>query len=107
MSSITQEMNFRLLLVKSFHRVGATKTAIRYKTTRQMINFWVKRFDGDMHSLADHSHQPHSNPKQHTDEELKQIWDMRQRNPERGWWIFGCPSARDMPTNETSLPFTE
>lgn len=90
MSSITQEMNFRLSLVKSFHRVGATKTAIRYKTTRQMVYFWAKRFDGDIHSLADHSHQPHSHPKQHTDEELKHIRDMRRRNPEMGlvdFWL--------------------
>jgi transposase len=90
MSSITQEMNFRHSLVKSFHRVGATKTAIRYKTTRQMVYFWVKRYDGDIHSLADHSHQPHSHPKQHTDEELKHIRDMRRRNPEMGlvdFWL--------------------
>jgi hypothetical protein len=90
MSSITQEMKFRLSLVKSYQRNGATKTAIRYKTTRQLVYFWAKRFDGDIHSLADHSHQPHSHPKQHTDEELKWIRDMRRRSPDMGlvdFWL--------------------
>jgi transposase len=90
MSSITQEMKFRLSLVKSYQRNGATKTAIRYKTTRQPVYFWAKRFDGDIHSLADHSHQPHSHPKQHTDEELKWIRDMRCRSPDMGlvdFWL--------------------
>ena len=35
MNSITQDMRFRLSVVLSYYRVGATKTAIRYKVTRQ------------------------------------------------------------------------
>lgn len=31
MNSITQDMRFRLFVVKSYDRVGATKTAIRIK----------------------------------------------------------------------------
>jgi transposase len=90
MSSITQDMKFRLSLVKSYERCGATLTAIRYKTTRQLVYFWVRRYDGDIHSLADHSHKPHYHPKQHTDEELKWIRDMRRRSPDRGlvdFWL--------------------
>lgn len=90
MSSITQDMKFRLSLVKSYQRCGATKTAIRYKTTRQLIYFWVRRFNGDIHSLSDHSHKPRYHPKQHTDVELKWIRDMRRRSPEMGlvdFWL--------------------
>jgi hypothetical protein len=77
-------------LVKSYQRYGATKTAIRYKTTRQLVYFWTKRFDGDIHSLADHSHKPHAHPKKRTDEELKWIRDMRRRSPDMGlvdFWL--------------------
>ena len=58
MNSISQDMRFRLSIVKSCNRVGATKTAICYKITRQFVYFWVQRFNGDIHSLADHSHRP-------------------------------------------------
>lgn len=37
MSSITQEMKFRALLVKSNQHCEAAKTAIRYKTTLQLV----------------------------------------------------------------------
>lgn len=58
MNSITQDMRFRLSIIKSFYRVGATKTAIRYKTTRQFVYFWFHRYNGDIHSLADRSIDP-------------------------------------------------
>ena len=90
MNSITQDMRFRLSIVKSFYRVGATKTAIRYKTTRQFVYFWVHRYNGDIHSLADRSHRPHHHPNQHSDLELKWIRDLRKRNPDLGlidFWL--------------------
>lgn len=88
MNSITQDMRFRLSIVKSYNR--ATKTAIRYKVTRQFVYFWVHRFNGDIHSLADHSHRPHHHPNQHTDTEIKWIKDLRRRNPDMGlidFWL--------------------
>lgn len=90
MNSITQDMRFRLSIVKSFYRIGATKTAIRYKTTRQFVYFWVRRYDGDIHSLADRSHRPHHHPNQHSNLELKWIHDLRKRNPDMGlidFWL--------------------
>lgn len=90
MNSITQDMRFRLSIVKSYYRVGATKTAIRYKVTRQFVYFWIHRYDGDIHSLADHSHKPHHHPNQHSDLELKWIKDLRKRNPDMGlidFWL--------------------
>lgn len=82
-------MRFHLSLIKSFERVGAMKTAIRYKVTRQLVYFWIHRYDGDIHSFADHSHKPH-HPKQHSDEEIKWIKNLRRRNPDMGlvdFWL--------------------
>ena len=91
MNSITQDMRFRLSVVLSYQRVGATKTAIRYKVTRQFVYFWVRRYhDNDIHTLADRSHRPLHHPKQHCDQELKWIKDLRRRNPDMGlidFWL--------------------
>lgn len=82
MNSITQDMRFRLSVVLSYYRVGATKTAIRYKVTRQFVYFWVHRYhDDDIRSLADRSHRPSHHPNQHSDLEIKWIKDLRRRNP--------------------------
>lgn len=91
MNSITQDMRFRLSVVLSYYRVGATKTAIRYKVTRQFVYFWVRRYhNDDIHTLADRSHRPLHHPKQHCDQELKWIKDLRRRNPDMGlidFWL--------------------
>ena len=85
MNSITQDMRFRLSVVLSYYRVGATKTAIRYKVTRQFVYFWVHRYhDDDIRSLADRSHRPSHHPNQHSDLEIKWIKDLRRRNPDMG-----------------------
>ena len=39
MNSITQDMRFRLSVILSDYCVGATKTAIHYKVTRQFVFF--------------------------------------------------------------------
>ena len=59
-----------------------------YKTNRQYIYIWRKRYDGTLQSLADRSHRPHSHPNQHTKSELKLISDMRRRNPNTGLIVF-------------------
>ncbi|WP_418766528.1 hypothetical protein [Longicatena caecimuris] len=41
MNSITQDMRFRLSIVKFYNRISATKTAIRYKVTRQFIYLFL------------------------------------------------------------------
>ena len=84
-------MRFRLSVVLSDYRVGATKTAIRYKVTRQFVYFWVHRYhDDDIRSLADRSHRPSHHPNQHSDLEIKWIKDLRRRNPDMGlidFWL--------------------
>lgn len=88
MNTITQTMRFRQALVEYSLKHGVTKASIRYKTNRQYVYRWRKRYDGTIHSLADKSHRPHSHPNQHTPDELKLISDMRRRNPHAGLVVF-------------------
>ena len=81
-------MRYRQSLIKYAEKYGVTKAAIRYKTNRQYIYRWKRRYDGTLESLADKSHRPHSHPNQHTAEELKLIADMRRRNPHAGLVVF-------------------
>ena len=88
MTTITQDMRYRLSLIQYADKYGVTKAAIKYKTNRQYIYRWKKRFDGSMESLRDRSRKPHHHPNQHTPEEIKLIMDMRRRNPHAGLVIF-------------------
>ena len=88
MNTVTQTMLYRQALIKYSEKYGVTKAAIRYKTNRQYIYRWRKRYDGTLQSLADRSHRPHHHPSQHTESELKLISDMRRRNPHAGLVVF-------------------
>ena len=67
MNTVTQTMLFRQALIKYSQKYSITKVAIRYKTNRQYIYRWLKRYDGTIQSLADKSHRPHYHPNQHTE----------------------------------------
>lgn len=88
MKSITQDMNYRLSLIKYAEKFGVTKAAIKYKTNRQYIYRWKRRYDGSIESLRERSRRPHHHPNQHTPEEIKLILDMRKRNPDAGLVVF-------------------
>jgi transposase InsO family protein len=88
MNKITQTMRFRQSLIEYSKKHGVTKAAIKYKTNRQYIYRWLRRYDGTLQSLADRSHRPHHHPNQHTEQELKLIRDMRRRNPNAGLVVF-------------------
>ncbi|BCJ95408.1 hypothetical protein acsn021_29770 [Anaerocolumna cellulosilytica] len=88
MASITQDMRYRLSLIKYAEKFGVTKAAIKYKTNRQYIYRWKRRFDGSIESLRELSRRPHSHPNQHSEAEIKLIHDMRRRNPHEGLVVF-------------------
>ncbi len=88
MKSITQDLRFKEAVIKYSLEYGVTVAAIRYKTTRQWIYYWRKRYDGDIHSLMEYSRRPNNHPSQHSEEELKLIRDMRRRNPDVGLTLF-------------------
>ena len=88
MATITQDMRYRLSLINYAEKYGVTKAAVKYKTNRQYIYRWKRRYDGSIESLRDHSRRPHHHPNQHTPEEIKLILNMRRRNPDAGLVIF-------------------
>ena len=81
-------MRFKQAVIEYSLKNGVTAAAIRYKTTRQNIYRWRKKYDGTVRSLADRSHRPHSHPNQHTEAEIKLVRDMRRRNPHAGLVVF-------------------
>ena len=88
MQTVTQTILYRQALIKYSEKYGVTKAAIRYKTNRQYIYRWKKRYDGTLESLEDRSHRPHHHPNEHTADELKLIADMRKRNANSGLGVF-------------------
>ena len=74
MDRITQEAHARQRYLKYFlkHK-NATETAIRYKISRKTLYKWLKRYDGTWQSLVEQSRRPHSSPRAHTSEEIRQI----------------------------------
>ena len=94
MASITQDMRFRLSLIKYAKKHGVSKAAVKYKTNRQYIYRWRRRYDGSIESLRDRSRRPHHHPNQHTPEEIKLITDMRRRNPHDGLVVFWVKLSR-------------
>ena len=51
MTTITQDMRFRLSLIRYAEKHGVTKAARKYKTNRQYIYRWKNRYDGTWDSL--------------------------------------------------------
>lgn len=83
-NSITQDMKYRQSLMKYAEKYGVKRASRKYNKGRSYIYFWRSRWDGTIESLACQSRRPHSHPKQHTEEELKLIRNMRRRNPKLG-----------------------
>ena len=80
MKSITEEMRFRQRLCEYAIKNGVTQAARRYHTNRQFVYRQLKKYDGDVRSLALKSRKPHNNPNAHNEEELDLIRRMLKRN---------------------------
>ena len=71
---IASEAKHRQRVIKYADKNGVSKTANRFHCSRQSIYNWIKRYDGkSWKSLVEKSHRPHSNPIQHTEEEIRLI----------------------------------
>ncbi len=62
MDKITQSMKYRNSLVKYALEHGVSKASRKYNKSRSYIYFWIKRFDGEITSLAYKSRLPHHHP---------------------------------------------
>lgn len=81
-------MRYRLSLLKYAEKYGVTKAAIKYRTNRQYIYRWRRRYDGTLESLRELSRRPHHHPNEHTPQEMKLIRDMHRRSPNDGLVVF-------------------
>ena len=73
MNTVTQITRRRQALILWAQKKGVTSAARRYNVSRQLVYRWMKRYDGTLESLQDHSHRPKSHPNQHTEDEIKLI----------------------------------
>lgn len=79
-TSITEEMRFRQRLCEYAIKNGVTKAARRFHTNRQFVYRQLKKYDGNVRSLALKSRRPHHSPNAHSEEELNLIQRMLKRN---------------------------
>ena len=80
MKIITEEMRFRRRLCEYALKNGVTRAARRYQTNRQFVYRQLKKYDGDVRSLALKSRRPHNDPNAHNEEELALIRRMLRHN---------------------------
>ena len=70
--SITEKMRFRQKVVEyAIKHKNNAEAARRYKTIRQQVQRWLKKYDGTVKSLANKSRRPHSHPNEHTQGEIE------------------------------------
>jgi hypothetical protein len=84
MGKITQDKKFRQALLKHAEKYGVTAAARKYKTTRQYVYYWRKRWDGTVGSLGERSRRPRRHPNERTEEEKALIRETRRANPRDG-----------------------
>ncbi|WP_462274029.1 helix-turn-helix domain-containing protein [Filifactor alocis] len=70
-TSITEEMKFRQTVVEyAIKYNNNARAARRYKTSRQQVQRWRKKYDGTVQSLANQFRRLHKHSKQHTKKEI-------------------------------------
>lgn len=86
---ITEEMRFPQRAVKyAIKHDNNSKAAKRYHTSRQQVQRWRNRYNGDVKSLAHKSRRPHSHPNEHTKEELNLIRHKHRYHRHEGYGQF-------------------
>ena len=86
MDKIAQEARRRQGVVKYAASHGKSKAARQYGVSLSSVKRWAKRYDGTWQSLREHSHRPHSHPRQHTPEEEMAIREAFSREYLRYGW---------------------
>ena len=77
-------MRYRRRLCEYAQMNGVTKAARRYHTNRQFVYRQLKKYDGDVRSLALQSRKPHRSPHAHTEKELALICRRLKRHGRYG-----------------------
>ena len=65
-----------------------SQAAKQHRITRQTLHRWIRRYDGTLESLKDHSRRPSGHPRQHTPTEIDQIKRYFSHNQKLGLVCF-------------------
>ena len=58
LQTFVHTLRYHLSLIHYTNSFGVTKAAVKYKTNRQYIYLWMRRFDVSIESLCDRSRRP-------------------------------------------------
>ena len=83
-NSITQKLKYKQSVIKYCFRYSVTEAAKRFNVSKRTIYRWIKRYDGTLESLKDHSRKPKHHPNEHTEKEIKLIKDFKKNNKDTG-----------------------
>ncbi|MFM1602179.1 DDE-type integrase/transposase/recombinase [Helcococcus ovis] len=84
-TSITEEMRFSQKVVEyAIKHKNNAEAARRYKTSRQQVQRWLKKYDVRVESLANKSRRPHRHPNEHIQEELELLKKKYQYHKHEG-----------------------
>ena len=84
MNSITQDARYRYSIMQYAEKYGVARASRKYNKSQSYIYFRKETGSGSEESLLCRSRRPHSHPREHTQQELKLLRDMRRRNPKLG-----------------------
>lgn len=83
MTRIKQQAYFRQRVLKEIEKGRSIAAAARrHRVSRTSIYRWKRRYNGNVESLFEKSHRPHSHPNQHTEEEyriIRKAWGYHKR----------------------------
>ena len=85
---LSQMKHFRQRIIKYLESHTVTETAIRFRVSRKTVYKRLHRYDGTLESLEDRSHRPHSSPRAHTKEEIKNIMKCIKNSRMISFWLF-------------------
>ena len=96
MNKITQDMRFKQAVIEYSYKNGVTKAAIRYKTSRQNIYRWRRKYDGTVRSLAEALIAPTAiqTSTQNRKSNWFRICDAETRTPV--WWCSGSSCGNEV-----------
>ncbi len=73
--------SLRLRMVQYAKDHGIKPAADYYHTTPKTVRLWVRRWDGTLESLADHSRAPHRRPRKLTAKQEAPLLDLKRKLP--------------------------
>lgn len=83
-NSITQKMRFKQSVIKYSLKYSVAEAANKFNISARNIYRWIKRYDGTIESLRDHSRRQKHHPNEHTESEIRLIKNFKKNNKDTG-----------------------